>query len=407
LKLSEAELFVSCSKINLTWGFCRTYMFMIKERRMMIEVVSPKHPDKVADCIAGALVDYCYGVAERPQCAFEILIGHGKCYIIGETSVAIPRRFLEKTVKRICETDVEIFYSENAQDYILNANQDQLKAGDNGIFANGDFPNLAKDLARKLFESFPYDGKLIVSGIGNSKNIVRVDDQARTSDTCDREFTKSRIADSPNETKAADNSITLDSNSCNPDTQDPITLSRNIIDTKAPSIRPASKDDKPEIVICWSKTKASEIQRVVDDYFREADFKPRVEINPLGDWEGGINVDSGATNRKLASDFHGLVHPIGGGGLHGKDLSKADVSVHIWCYLLSKSLTTSDLQAHSNHLITAECAIGDDVVTAYFNQPNGEARVLIKLPFTEVVELAQNFITKLGGFEAFAQWGFL
>ena len=48
------------------------------------------------------------------------------------------------------------------------------------------------------------------------------------------------------------------------------------------------------------------------------------EINPLGDWTGGTDVDTGATNRKLGSD---MADSITGGGLHGKDLSKADVSV--------------------------------------------------------------------------------
>lgn len=49
-------------------------------------------------------------------------------------------------------------------------------------------------------------------------------------------------------------------------------------------------------------------------------------INPLGEWTGGIDVDAGATNRKLGSDIGDAVT---GGGLHGKDLSKADVSVNV------------------------------------------------------------------------------
>lgn len=31
----------------------------------MIEKVNPSHPDKVADRIAGALVDYCYTILKR------------------------------------------------------------------------------------------------------------------------------------------------------------------------------------------------------------------------------------------------------------------------------------------------------------------------------------------------------
>ena len=54
------------------------------------EKVSPRHPDKIADRIAGALVDCCYTKEEKPRCAFEVLIGHGSCFITGETSVHIP-----------------------------------------------------------------------------------------------------------------------------------------------------------------------------------------------------------------------------------------------------------------------------------------------------------------------------
>ena len=42
------------------------------------------------------------------------------------------------------------------------------------------------------------------------------------------------------------------------------------------------------------------------------------------------DVDSGATNRKLGSD---MADSVTGGGLHGKDLSKADVSANIYAWL--------------------------------------------------------------------------
>ena len=53
----------------------------------MIEKVNPCHPDKVADRIAGALVDLAYTKEENPRIAVEVLIGHGVCHIIAESSV--------------------------------------------------------------------------------------------------------------------------------------------------------------------------------------------------------------------------------------------------------------------------------------------------------------------------------
>ena len=45
----------------------------------MFEKVNPSHPDKVADRIAGALVDLAYAHQENPKVAIEVLIGHDHC----------------------------------------------------------------------------------------------------------------------------------------------------------------------------------------------------------------------------------------------------------------------------------------------------------------------------------------
>ena len=42
----------------------------------MFEKVNPAHPDKIADRIAGALVDYVYKKEKAPRIAVEVLIGH-------------------------------------------------------------------------------------------------------------------------------------------------------------------------------------------------------------------------------------------------------------------------------------------------------------------------------------------
>lgn len=114
-------------------------------------------------------------------------------------------------------------------------------------------------------------------------------------------------------------------------------------------------------------------------------------LNPLGDWTGGLDVDTGATNRKLGSD---MGESITGGGLHGKDLSKADVSINIYLFLLAKELKT-DLQSM--------CSIGDTVVNIY--DMNG--KLLKEIPYSEVVKTARDYIENIGGFEKFAEWGLI
>lgn len=130
--------------------------------------------------------------------------------------------------------------------------------------------------------------------------------------------------------------------------------------------------DGKRLIICQSNAREEQIRAL---------GYPTAEINPLGDWTGGYNVDSGATNRKLGSDMGGAVT---GGGLHGKDLSKADVSVNIYAFLKAQSL---------GRPVEFCCAIGDESVGG--------------VPYEAIVQAARSYIVRLGGFERFAEWGLI
>ena len=258
----------------------------------MYEKVNPAHPDKVADRIAGALVDLAYKQQKDPRIAVEVLIGHHVCHIIAETSVHFSAVDIEEIVHRIAG-NLALNYTEVAQDAHLSDNQrDGFRCGDNGIFKGvpvTDEQFQLSEIARDLYEEYGCDGKYILDG------------------------------------------------------------------TKQ--------------IICQSNAKADEIR---------IDF-PHAIINPLGDWTGGTDVDSGATNRKLGSD---MADSVTGGGLHGKDLSKADVSVNIYAWLEAQ---------RTGRTVELCCAIGDDTVGG--------------VPYAEIVEIARNFIQDVGGFEKFAEWG--
>jgi S-adenosylmethionine synthetase len=73
---------------------------------------------------------------------------------------------------------------------------------------------------------------------------------------------------------------------------------------------------------------------------------------------------------------------VTGGGLHGKDLSKTDVSANIYAHLLAQD--TGDV-------IELHCAIGDESI-------NG-------VSYDEIVSIAGKYIKDIGGFEALACWG--
>src|SRR5574344_1314805 len=100
----------------------------------MYEKVNPCHPDKIADRIAGAIVDLAYKKENSPKVAVEVLIGHGTCHIIVETSVCNDIGEIESIVHRIAG-DVAVDYVEVPQDVFLAENQSQeIRCGDNGIF---------------------------------------------------------------------------------------------------------------------------------------------------------------------------------------------------------------------------------------------------------------------------------
>ena len=139
------------------------------------------------------------------------------------------------------------------------------------------------------------------------------------------------------------------------------------------------KTNKYTATVCQSNIVSANFK---DDY---------LYLNPLGDGTGGLDVDTGATNRKLESD---MGESITGGGLHGKDLSKADVSINIYLFLLAKELKM-DLQSM--------CSIGDTIVNVY--DMNG--KLLKESPYSEVVKTARDYIENIGGFEKFAEWGLI
>mgnify|MGYP000675868350 CR=1 FL=1 len=258
----------------------------------MFEKVNPCHPDKVADRIAGALVDLAYKKAENPRIAVEVLIGHGVCHIIAETSVSLDKAGVTAAVHRIAG-NLAVDYVEVPQDGLLADNQsDGIRCGDNGIFKGTPVTEEQKKLsqiARDIFSVYPFDGKYILDG--------------------DR------------------------------------------------------------LILCQSNAPSDALRKLY----------PNAEINPLGDWTGGTDVDTGATNRKLGSD---MADSVTGGGLHGKDLSKADVSVNIYAFLKAQE---------TGKPVTLCCAIGDDAVDGR--------------PYEKIVEIARNYIRSVGGFEKFAEWG--
>ena len=131
----------------------------------MIEKVNPSHPDKVADRIAGAIVDLAYKNNSNPKIAVEVLIGHGKCHAIIETTAILNESNIKSTINRIAgDVDCDIVIV--PQDVHLEHNQkDRFRCGDNGIFKGiplTEEQKVMSTIARDIYEAYPYDGKYIL-----------------------------------------------------------------------------------------------------------------------------------------------------------------------------------------------------------------------------------------------------
>lgn len=277
----------------------------------MIEIVNPSHPDVVADRIAGALVDLAYKKEKNPKVAVEVLIGHGDCHIIIESSVNFENNEVDTIVHRIAGEDIKVDLKVVPQDEHLASNQENgIRTADNGIFKGckaSDEEKTLMDIAKYIYRKYPFDGKYIY------------DEEMSTLIVCQSNCDSKKLRDE----------------------------------------------------LTWTG-----IRNVI--------------VNPLGDWTGGTDVDTGATNRKLGSQ---LGRAITGGGINGKDCSKADVSMNVYLHIIAQERNEYELP-----IVFAKCAIGDKEVEI-------EGR---KVPYEIVTKEALEFIQhQLGGFEKMAEWGLL
>ena len=314
----------------------------------MFEKVNPCHPDKVADRIAGAIVDLAYtknknrwsnessakldlSTAEgrqrwaqaNPKVAVEVLLGHGKATVMIESSEDFRPVEIDPIVRRLAG-DVELDLHAVKQDpHLANNQEGAVRCGDNGIFKGSARTYEQKALtaiAASIYDRHPFDGKYIIQGSGR--------------------------------------------------------LAAPVFDVTVCQSH-LSKDEEPDLR-----------QHLIDNYR----VNGNIIINPLGEWTGGPDVDCGATNRKLGSD---MGDGVSGGGINGKDLSKGDVSINIVCFLKA---------VQSGQTVTACCSIGDEHVTFQYASGKRETET-----FADVVEMARLYILTdcNGSFETFSEWGLI
>lgn len=337
------------------------------------EKVNPAHPDKVADRTAGFLTDLLLRLSPWATIAGEALIGHGFADFIAESSFPLRQgkpsalftsseydikeqvkgfKGLDEEIKRLEEKGEGMTLLE-ADDYFLFS----LKKYVLENLENSCFSLLWEEQDKHLKENaFSKNKRVGDNGIfkGVRPNMA---EQLLT------DIMAFLYKEYPSDGKGV---ISTDDN-------------ENFNLTLCLSNCELEEEDMRDLLLC---------QR---EKYTPFDFSIKeLKLNPLGFWTGGLRVDTGAVNRKLGSD---MGRAATGGGLHFKDLSKADITLNICCHLLAELFGEE---------IRASVAIGDDEVVFYTRTER-----LQTLPFSNCIKIAQSYIDKVGGFEKFAEWGLI
>jgi S-adenosylmethionine synthetase len=245
------------------------------------EFCSPRHPDKICDFIADSILDAYLAGDPESRVAVEVMGGHNLITINGEVTskLNLSQADIEKLVQDIVakeDRDYKIISNIVAQSSEIAQGVDTGGAGDQGImkgYATSETPEylpleyiLARDLCKKIYDIYPYDGKT---------------------------------------------QVTIEKDPSTP-------LGASKVKTVVASFQNTKNEELLKLV--------QEIMKA-EDLPAEALAEAGYLINPAGEWtQGGFDSDTGLSGRKLVIDNYGPEIPIGGGSFSGKDYTKVDRS---------------------------------------------------------------------------------
>lgn len=229
------------------------------------ECISPRHPDKICDQLADAVLDSCLKQDKKSRVAIEVMGGHNQIVFMGEITSKAQINY-QSIVHDLLGSEVskyKIIENVVRQSPEISRSVDNGDAGDQGIMIGyacdenkAYIPQeyyLTRSLCQFIYKRNPTDGK----------------------------------------------------------TQ--ITLS----DKKILSL-----------VASFQSIKKENLEKLIQKFLKENKLKAdNIYANQAGDWNcGGFEADTGLTGRKIVIDSYGPRIPVGGGAFSGKDPTKVDRS---------------------------------------------------------------------------------
>lgn len=282
------------------------------------ESVTEGHPDKVADQISDAVLDYILTRDKNARVACETLVSNGFCVITGElkTSVYAPmQEIARKVIKDIGYTDA-LYGFDYRSAAVLNGIGEQspdINQGvdrDDGEIGAGDQGLMFGYACRETDSFMPLPIWLshrITEGLANRRKdgslpFLRPDGKAQVT------------------VRYEDNS--------------PVSIDTIVISTQhSPDV---NQNHLKDAVI------EEIVQKVIPPKYLNDNIK--YFVNPTGKFIiGGPQGDAGLTGRKIIVDTYGGSCPHGGGAFSGKDPSKVDRSAAYLARYIAKNLVASGI----------------------------------------------------------------
>lgn len=145
------------------------------------EFVSPLHPDKQCDFIADSILDAFLEQDKKTRSGIEVMGGHKSVSVTGEIT-SDAKVDITHVVQSIVGKNYQVHVHVDHQSLFIAKGVDAGGAGDQGIMigyatskTKNMMPyeyNLARDLCRKVFEKYPYDGKVQITLDTSSNQIL-------------------------------------------------------------------------------------------------------------------------------------------------------------------------------------------------------------------------------------------
>jgi S-adenosylmethionine synthetase len=321
---------------------------MANEYIFTSESVTEGHPDKMADQISDAILDYIIEHDKNARVACETLLSNGFCVIAGElktTTYAPMQEIAREVVREIGYTDASYGFDYRSAGVLngvgeqspdINQGVDkscgEIGAGDQGLmfgYACKETPELMPlpiSLAHKL------TAKLAEVRKNGTVPFLRPDGKAQVS---------VRYVD--------DQPVSIDT----------IVISTQHHDNV--SLEQVQKTVLEEV-----------IKEVIPDELMSDDIT--YHINPTGRFViGGPQGDAGLTGRKIIVDTYGGSCPHGGGAFSGKDPTKVDRSAAYAARYVAKNLVAAG--ACDKATIQIAYAIGVAAPVSIYVNTHGTAKV--------------------------------